>query len=159
MVGPKTAVSVHVLGMTVVRGRGCTGVVRYWVGTWEGYTGWVVLPRGTYDGLPLDVQPHCGFPGESLGGCHGVRKGLLLEEMGVRRAQEGPGVPIGRPTPPQAQYRRDSVKYILKLVNIPECHHKTVMRPAIVPISKNRPQYHDLEFPGFPYMPAFSPKE
>ena len=37
----------------------------------------------------------------------------------------------------------------LKLVINPECHLKTVMRPVIVPISKNRLRNHDLEFPDF----------
>ena len=60
---------------------------------------------------------------------------------------------------PQDQYGRDFIKYILKLVNIPECRHFSLMRPGIVPVSKTAAKSHDLEFPIFSFKPAFSHKE
>ena len=44
----------------------------------------------------------------------------------------------------QPQYGRDSIKYILKLVDIPECHHKVSMRPGMLPVSKRAPKVTTL---------------
>ena len=100
-------------------------------GLGEGYTGWV--PGGGV----LPTQP---------------------DYIGIARAQRMAGNPVighaealqGLPGPsahlssPALRYalldpiRRDSGLYILKLVIIPECRLKSVMRPAILPVPKNR---------------------
>ena len=89
--------------------------------------------------------------------------------IGIARAQPVPGAGCLRPPrhsgppwalrtpgllaltqyPPAAKYGRDSVNNILKLVNYPECHHNSVMRPAIVPVSKRPPKSTTLNFPDF----------
>ena len=60
---------------------------------------------------------------------------------------------------PQDQYGRDSTSNILKLVINPECRPFSLMRPAILPVSKNPVKCHDLEFPENGLGPAFSHKE
>ena len=44
---------------------------------------------------------------------------------------------------------RDSGSHILKLVNNPECHRNSVMRPVILPISKKGPNVMTLNFQDF----------
>ena len=74
---------------------------------------------------------------------------VSAEVAGELRCAEGPqgleclSVP---PSPPQDQYRRDSIEYILKLVHNPECRLKRRMRPAILPISKTGPKVMTLNF-------------
>ena len=55
------------------------------------------------------------------------------------QALPGPSAHLQLPhplVPTYSQYGRDSIKYILKLVNMGECRLKSMMRPAILPISK-----------------------
>ena len=51
--------------------------------------------------------------------------------------------------PPQDQLRRDSIKYILKLVINTECRLKSVMRPGILPVSKRGSNVTTLNFQDF----------
>ena len=103
-----------------------------------------------------------------VGGCRG---GVLptthpAPSIGIARAQPlplaritvspghsgpslGPSAHPGSRTlryPPWSQYRRDSGVYILKLVNYPECHRFSLMRPVILPICKTGPEVTTLNF-------------
>ena len=53
--------------------------------------------------------------------------------------------------PASGRIGRDSAKYILKLVDNPECHLKCRMRPGILPISKTGPLFTTLNFQYFQY--------
>ena len=57
----------------------------------------------------------------------------------VRLALQAPAGPSAHQAPRGTRLAsdgRDSASYILKLVIIPECHRKVLMRPAIVPVLK-----------------------
>ena len=66
-----------------------------------------------------------------------------------------PGPSECRPGP----IRRDSMKFLRKLVKTAECHQKCQKRPVIVPILQNGYQKSPLDFLGFPFGAAFSHKE
>ena len=59
-----------------------------------------------------------------------------------------PGLPALK-YPPWSQYRRDSIIYILKLVQNSECHRFSSMRPAMLPISETGPNITTLNFQDF----------
>ena len=74
--------------------------------------------------------------------------------LGHSRALQAPPHTRGSPHstyPPQDQYRRDSNEYILKVVTIPECRRKGVMRPGILPYSKTGSKVTTLNFQYFLY--------
>ena len=113
------------------------------------YSSAQVLVRGLFLGLQpasaacLTPQGPYALRSSRLCSRRGTRK------PGVRRAQEGPGVPGGASDALQDQYGRDFRIYILKLVIKPECRRKSVMRPAILPDSKTRPKVTTLNFQDF----------
>ena len=128
---------------TAAPAGGCTGVGCGWVV--PGGVVYRVLPhRGRVRTPPSRPAASCGFPGECLGGSSVVSAAGFARGGGVRRVQQGPGVPPDAQNTPQDQYRRDSRRFILKLVNNPECHHYLLMRPGILPISKTGPKFTTL---------------
>ena len=142
------------------------------VGTRVGYTGWVsrVAIPGTHRGRSdtRKVHPDSGAgPGRP---CRGrewvVRVDRPRRTVGapVRPCTHPPG-PVGacspslvQDLPPRAK-GRDSGPILVKLVKTAKCHQKVTKRPRLVPIFQNGLQKSPLEIPGFPFWPAFSPKE
>ena len=117
-----------------VRRWGVPGWV--WVGTWEGGIPGITPPPTT---LVLPGPNHCQT---AVVPCPQGTPGLLLSPS----AHPGSRTRSLRLLGP---IRRDSGQYILKLVNIPECRHKTLMRPAMLPVSKTRPKSTTLNSPVF----------
>ena len=116
---------------------GCTGVVRGWGTGRVVYRGWV--PGGWYTGYYTGIQDPAVYIG--------IARAQPVLDTGIysRWTSAGHSRPLQGPPhtqllgyPPQGQIRRDSGYNILKLVNKPECHHKTVMRPVMLPVSKSR---------------------
>ena len=129
---------------TGVCGSGVLGGWVYRVGSIPGTPPWARVRRS------LNVQPRSpsracfwGFPGTCLGGCPWCPQAGCSRRAEQGRVCGGPcrGLECPGParTPFRTQYRRDSGIYILKLVHNPECHLKSLMRPAIVPVSKRGP--------------------
>ena len=149
-----------------------------------GYTGWVLplpppgiartqpLPGLLYRSVPHAppyarprVSPGAASWGLAavldrarVGGCRAARGGHHWSQVcgGPSRGLE---CLAGARTPSQDQYGRDSTNNILKLEKTGECRRFSSMRPAILPISKNRLRSHDLEKARFPIWRAFSHKE
>ena len=128
------------------------------VGRWctrGGVAGW--YREGWYTGcIPSRYWPH---------GYIGIARAQPMLQLGSTvspghsRGLPGPLPHTLAPAPVLASIGRDSGLNILKLVIIPECRLKSMMRPAILPISKNWSKCHDLEFLGNGYRLAFSHKE
>ena len=66
---------------------------------------------------------------------------------------------LGSLVPPRSSKRRDSDLNLIKLVKTAKCQRKVSKRPVIVPDSQNGPEKSPLDFLGFTFWPAFSPKE
>ena len=126
---------------------GSTGVCGRWVpgrGSTRGMGhGWV--PGGWYTGvLPSDLHWYCQDPTSCLS--------AVLRPPQALQAPPGPSAHLrllALNIPSQDQYRRDSTEYILKLVIKPECHWFSLMRPAVVPVSKTGSNVMTLNFSDF----------
>ena len=132
----------------------------------RGSPAWLV---GVHDGWSVRGACRVG----TVGGYTGSRGGVLPTRIPVYWYCQGPTTASGlhiaprRHSGPQlgpphtcsspVSIGRDIPEYILKLVNNPECHLKSMMRPVILPISKKTLINHDLEFLRFPLWLAFSP--
>ena len=68
----------------------------------------------------------------------------------------GRGLPVSSPGSGRG---RDSMPFPVKLVKTAKCHRNVMKRPVIVPKSQNGVQKSPLDFLGFTFWPAFSPKE
>ena len=129
---------VHVLRVTGPWRGGSAGHERGLVGTRGGAVGGV---------------PGKGYTGYYPARLHWYCQGPTRPQIGIARAQPLPGTgicarqalqpaapasahlaPRTQIWPSQHQLGRDSINNILKLVNIPECRLKSVMRPAILPV-------------------------
>ena len=116
-----------------------------------GYTGWGStgwVPGGWYTGyVPSLVSDwYCQGPTQAL---HAYLR-PPRHSRGLSGPFRTPGL-LALRYAPGSQIGRDSGYYILKLVNIPECHHKCVMRPAILPVSKKAQESTTLNFQDFQY--------
>ena len=104
--------------------------------------GWIL--GGCYTGyypstLPVHAYWHCQGPTIANYRRFCVHPatpgpGWALRTPGLLALRYGPVQAIGR----------DSIIYILKLVNSAECHLKCSMRPGILPVSKTRPKVMTL---------------
>ena len=80
-------------------------------------------------------------------------QGPTIARTGIYRVPRHSGPYLGPPHTwlPHPYLRTRFSLNILKLVNNPECHRNSLMRPVILPISKTGLKCHDLEFSGFRY--------
>ena len=158
----KTGVRVHVLGMTVVRGAGCTGP--------GGYQGrvyrWVpgrAIPGTTHPPTALlrGAHPDSGAgPGSPAGAGVGGQGGRGLQGLGTaagtaisppsgpgQALQAFPGIcPQNAALQPKG---RDLTSFPIKLVKTAKCRRNMSIRPVIVPISKTGSRSHLLNFLDF----------